>query len=67
LKKVEGFCLIIAPWLFAASTFFWQNGEYGVEAATLIIFSMFLDPGLQRPFFIYKRRNATLCSLGAYG
>ncbi len=41
-KKVEGFCLIIAPLLFAASTFFWQNGEYGVEAATLIILSMFL-------------------------
>jgi len=40
-KKVEGFCLIVAPALFAASTFFWQNGEYGVEAAILIIFSMF--------------------------
>ena len=40
-KRVEGFCLIIAPVLFAASTFFWQDGEYGVEAAILIIFSMF--------------------------
>jgi len=40
-KKVEGFCLIFAPLLFAASTFFWQEGEYGVEAAILIIFSMF--------------------------
>jgi len=26
-KKVEGFCLIVAPALFAASTFFWQNGN----------------------------------------
>jgi len=41
-KKVEGFCLIIAPLLFAGSTFFWQDGEYGMEAAILIIFSMFL-------------------------
>jgi len=40
-KKVQGFCLIVAPVLFAASTFFWQNGEYGVEAGILIIFSMF--------------------------
>ena len=40
-KKVEGFCLIIAPLLFAGSTFLWQDGEYGVEAAILIIFSMF--------------------------
>ena len=41
-KKVEGFCLIFAPLLFSASTFFWQNGEYGIKAATLIILSMFL-------------------------
>jgi hypothetical protein len=27
--------------LFAASTFFWQNGEYGVEGANVIIFSIF--------------------------
>jgi hypothetical protein len=40
-KRVEGFCLIIAPVLFAASTFFWQDGEYGVEAAVLIIFQCF--------------------------
>jgi hypothetical protein len=54
-KRVEGFCLIIAPVLFAASTFFWQNGEYGVEAAVLIIFSMFFwMPALRGLFFLVK-------------
>ena len=41
-KRVHGFSLILAPLLFATSGFFWQNGEYGVEAATLMIFSMCL-------------------------
>jgi len=54
-KRVEGFCLIIAPVLFAASTFFWQNGEYGVEAAVLIIFSMFFwIPALKSLFSLVK-------------
>lgn len=54
-KKVEGFCLIVAPVLFAASTFFWQNGEYGVEAAILIIFSMFFwIPALTGLFSLVK-------------
>ncbi|HEV8505983.1 MAG TPA: hypothetical protein VGQ53_11305 [Chitinophagaceae bacterium] len=54
-KRVEGFCLIIAPVLFAASTFFWQDGEYGVEAAILIIFSMFFwIPALKGLFSLIK-------------
>src|SRR6476659_2778213 len=54
-KKVEGFCLIIAPLLFAGSTFLWQDGEYGVEAAILIIFSMFLwIPALTGLFSLLK-------------
>src|SRR5436190_3157009 len=54
-KKVEGFCLLVAPALFAASTFFWQNGEYGVEAAILIIFSMFFwIPALTGLFSLIK-------------
>ena len=54
-KKVEGFCLIIAPLLFAASTFFWQDREYGVEAAILIIFSMFFwIPGLTGLFSLVR-------------
>jgi drug/metabolite transporter (DMT)-like permease len=54
-KKVEGFCLIVAPLLFAASTFFWNNGEYGVESAILIIFSMFFwIPALTGLFSLVK-------------
>jgi hypothetical protein len=54
-KRVEGFCLIIAPVLFAVSTFFWQGGEYGVEAAMLIIFSMFFwIPALKGLFSLVK-------------
>ena len=54
-KRVEGFCLIMAPLLFAASTFFWQDGEYGVEAAILIIFSMFFwIPALTGLFSLVK-------------
>jgi len=54
-KRVEGFCLIIAPLLFAASTFFWQDREYGVEAAILIIFSMFFwIPGLTGLFSLVR-------------
>ena len=54
-KRVEGFCLIVAPVLFAASTFFWQNGEYGVEAAILIIFSMFFWIPAYRSLFPDKK------------
>jgi len=54
-KRVEGFCLLMAPLLFTASTFFWQDGEYGVEAATLIIFSMFFwIPALTGLFSLVK-------------
>ena len=56
-KQVEGFCLVIAPLLFAASTFFWHNGEYGAEAATLIIFSMFFwIPALTGLFSLIKNK-----------
>jgi len=54
-KKVEGLCFILAPLLFAASTFFWRDGEYGMEAAILIIFSMFFwIPGLTGLFSLVR-------------
>ena len=40
-RKFNAVSLIIAPLLFAASTFFWKNGEYNTASATLIILSMF--------------------------
>jgi len=44
-KKLEGFSLTIAPSLLSASIFFWNfwnKGEYGLESAMLIVFSIFL-------------------------
>jgi hypothetical protein len=40
-KNIESFALIAAPVLFAASTFFWEEGEYNYISGTLIVLSMF--------------------------
>ena len=40
-KKAQGTALILAALFSAASTFYWQNGEYSVIASTLLIFSVF--------------------------
>src|SRR4030095_8847537 len=40
-KKIESFALIMAPALFAASTFYWRNGEYDIPSSTLLIVSLF--------------------------
>lgn len=54
-KKFQGISLIIAPLLFAASTFFWINGEYSVSSATLIVLSMFFwIPALTGLFTLIK-------------
>ena len=34
--KLWGLSLIIAPLIFGISTFFWQNGEYGVNGGTML-------------------------------
>ena len=39
--SMTGFSLLVAPLLFALSTFFWQNGEYSTTSATLIVLSLF--------------------------
>lgn len=66
-KKVEGFCLIIAPVLFAASSFFWEDGEYGVLAATLIIFSMFFwIPALMALFSLVKNEMPRYATWGLW-
>lgn len=41
-RRLQAICLVLAPLTFTLSTFFWQNGEYTPEAATLIVVSMFL-------------------------
>lgn len=40
-EKIERSSLLIAPVLFAASSFFWCNGEYSVISSTLLILSLF--------------------------
>lgn len=54
-RNFQGISLIVAPLLFAASTFFWTNGEYSVPSATLIVFSMFFwIPALTGLFGLLK-------------
>jgi len=71
-RKVEGFCLITAPFLFTISTFIWQNGEYGIEVATLIIISLFFwIPALKCLFSLveYKMPHYSVWGfwVGVYG
>ena len=40
-RAMQGISLVIAPLLFASSTFFWKNGEYDENSATLLILSLF--------------------------
>jgi hypothetical protein len=65
--KLSGICLIIAPLLFGASTFFWQNGEYGVIAATLLtISSIFWIPALTALFSLLKAKMPLYYSIGLF-
>ncbi|HNP23673.1 MAG TPA: hypothetical protein PKM63_18530 [Panacibacter sp.] len=64
---MQGFSLIIAPCLFAASTFFWHNGEYNVPAATLLIVSLFFwIPALSGLFAYVKTRMPLYATLGLW-
>ena|ERR1700754_5002557 len=54
--RVLGLSAIIAPLLFGISTFFWENGEYGVTAATILCLSMvFWIPALIAVFGLLKK------------
>jgi len=64
-KKLEGFSLIIAPSLLAASSFFWRNGEYGVEGATMLILSLFCwIPALKCLFAFVEKKMPRYSILG---
>ena len=57
-RRLEGFCLIIAPLLLASSTFYWRQGEYGVESATLLTLSLFFwIPALKFLFALVDRKT----------
>ena len=59
--------LIIAPILFAASTFFWIKGEYGVAAATLGIVSLFFwIPALTGAFSLLKNKMPRYATYGLW-
>jgi hypothetical protein len=65
--KFGGLCLIIAPLLFGASTFFWHNGEYGVTAATLIaVAGIFWVPALTALFGLVKHKMPWYYSGGLF-
>jgi hypothetical protein len=66
-KNFQGVSLIIAPLLFAASTFFWTHGEYSVPSATLIIFSMFFwIPALTGLFALLKNKMSRYAVWGLW-
>ncbi|HEY8930553.1 MAG TPA: hypothetical protein VIM55_15230 [Mucilaginibacter sp.] len=66
-SKLLGSTLIIAPLLFGASTFFWQNGEYGVVAAVLLTLSnAFWIPGLYALFGLVKQRMPLYYAIGLF-
>jgi len=56
-KNFQGFSLIVAPVLLGISTFFWNNGEYNVTSATLLIVSLFFwIPALTGLFAMLKEK-----------
>jgi len=65
--RLKGACLIIAPLLFALSTFFWQNGEYGVTAGTIIVVAnVFWIPALSGLFGLLKDKMPWYSALGLF-
>lgn len=63
--RLLGYCLIIAPILFGASTFLWKNGEYGVTGGTILALSLiFWIPALIGLFYLFKRTMPVYSSIG---
>ena len=66
-KNFQTMALIIAPILFAASTFFWINGEYGIAAATFGIISLFFwIPALTGLFSLLKNKMPRYATYGLW-
>lgn len=66
-KNFQGVSLIVAPLLLGFSTFFWNNGEYSVPSATLIILSMFFwIPALTGLFALLKEKMPTYAVYGLW-
>lgn len=64
-QSLLGYCLMIAPLLFGASTFFWKDGEYGVTGGTVLFLSMvFWIPALIGLFDLLKSAMPRYSSIG---
>ena len=60
-----GVSLVLAPLLQAVSTFFWNDGEYGVTGGTILIFSMvFWIPAL---LFLFTLVGSKTPNYAAWG
>lgn len=66
-KNFHGVSLLVAPLLFAASSFFWVNGEYGVTSATLGIISLFFwMPAFTGAFNLLKNSMPRYATFGLW-
>jgi hypothetical protein len=64
-KNVQFGSLILAPLLLSISTFYWQNGEYSVISATLLILSLFFwIPAFQCLFGLLKSKYPRYATYG---
>ena len=65
-KNVQFSSLILAPLFLGISTFYWQNGEYTVNAATLLILSLFFwIPALQGLFGLLGNTHPRYAAYGS--
>lgn len=62
LSRFQGFVLMSAGLLFAASTFFWKNGEYTSTGAAIMMFAMIAWIASFRILFDICRKSLPLYS-----
>ncbi len=64
-QKVWGISLMVAPLLFALSTFFWQNGEYGTVGGSIMVLStVFWIPAFTGLFTLLKAKMPYYAAFG---
>jgi len=66
-KRVQGFSLVAAPLLLFTSSFFWNDGEYSVSSATLLILSTFFwIPAFTGLFQLLKNKTPSYSVFGLW-
>jgi hypothetical protein len=64
-QQVWGISMLVAPFLFLLSTFFWQNGEYTITGGTmLVVATVFWIPALMGLFAKLKDTMPTYAIWG---